>query len=83
MGPRQVTMAELDPGVMAAVREHMPSVCEGALDSLEGPRHRIVVGDALKYLEQQAQLVRRGHSGVLASWLNRLASWGSAGTSHR
>ena len=55
-------MAELDPGVMAAVREHMPSVCEGALDTLEGPHHRIVVGDALKYLEQQAQLVRRGHT---------------------
>ena len=37
---------------MTAVARHMPAVAGGVLDSLGGPHHDIIVGDAVKHLEK-------------------------------
>ena len=65
----QVTMVELDEGVMEAVRVFMPSVAEGVLDNYKGERSKvgrghqallqIIVGDAVKYLEDSRRQGRQ------------------------
>ena len=66
----QVTMVELDEGVMEAVRVYMPSVAEGVLDNYKGERSKvgpglhqavlqIIVGDAVKYLEDSRRQGRQ------------------------
>ena len=50
--PGHVTMVELDQAVMTAVATHMPAVAGGVLDILDGARHNIIVGDAVKHLER-------------------------------
>lgn len=49
--PTKVTMVELDDAVMRAVRTYMPKVAGGALDSYKGERSKVIVGDAVRYLE--------------------------------
>jgi len=56
--PKKVTMVELDKTVMEAVREHMPSVAGGALDC-KGERSKVIVGDAIKYLEDSRRQGRQ------------------------
>lgn len=57
--PTKVTMVELDEAVMRAVREHMPSVAGGALDCYKGERSKVIVGDAIRYLEDSRRQGRQ------------------------
>lgn len=51
--PKFVTMIDIDEMVMDACNEFMPSVCGPYLrkDNREGPTHKIIVGDAVAFLE--------------------------------
>lgn len=42
-----VTMVEIDPGVIAACRRHLPAICG---DAFEDPRLNVVVDDGAKYV---------------------------------
>jgi len=46
---RQVTMIDIDGDVVAACREHLPEMHQGAFDD---PRLEVVIADALDYLDQ-------------------------------
>lgn len=48
-GVQRVVMVDIDGEVVEACREHLPQMHQGAFDD---PRHELVVGDALAYLEQ-------------------------------
>ena len=45
----QVTMCELDPGVIAVAKEHFFAVHRGAFDN---PKLRVVVGDGMKFIRE-------------------------------
>ncbi|TRY80669.1 hypothetical protein TCAL_15518, partial [Tigriopus californicus] len=51
--PKFVTMIDIDEMVMEACNEFMPTVCGPYLrkDNREGPTHKIIVGDAVAFLE--------------------------------
>lgn len=55
--PKMVTMIEIDEVVMDAVNEHMPDVCGPYLrrDNRKGPRHNIIVGDAVAFIKEQIE----------------------------
>ncbi|XP_048577884.1 spermine synthase isoform X2 [Nematostella vectensis] len=48
--PRFITMVEIDQLVINAARKHLPGICGSTLGSLEGPTHKIIVGDCIAYL---------------------------------
>ena len=52
-GPAFVTMVDIDVCVMDAVAQYMRSVCGPYLDrdNREGPRHKLIVGDAVQFLK--------------------------------
>lgn len=47
--PKFVTMAEIDPVVIAACRDHLKP-CGEVLKSLEGPNYRIIIDDCMRVL---------------------------------
>lgn len=51
--PAFVTMVDIDEMVMSACNQFMPNVCGTFLDkkNWEGPRHKIIAGDAIQYLK--------------------------------
>lgn len=49
-GMEQVVLAELDEGVIAACREHLPTIHRGVFDD---PRLELAIGDGRAYVEQE------------------------------
>ncbi|XP_064622036.1 spermine synthase-like isoform X2 [Lineus longissimus] len=49
--PNMVVMCEIDEEVIAASRKYMRKACGTSLDTMEGPHHKIIVGDGLKVLK--------------------------------
>jgi len=53
--PAYVTLVDLDPAVVEACVKHMPSVCGPYLKQKNDKRHRVVIGDAVQFLESAAK----------------------------
>lgn len=49
--PSFVTMVDIDEAVIRGCKEHMKSVCGDVLEKMEGDKFKIIVDDALKWLE--------------------------------
>lgn len=49
--PKFVTMIDIDNVVMEACRKHMRSVCGDCMDNYDGSNYKIIVGDAIAYME--------------------------------
>nr|CAG4640937.1 EOG090X07PL [Eulimnadia texana] len=48
--PNMVTMVEIDETVIQSCRQHLRAACGSALDSYEGPNHKIIIGDCMEQL---------------------------------
>ncbi|PAA54944.1 hypothetical protein BOX15_Mlig000842g2 [Macrostomum lignano] len=53
--PRMVTMVEIDSEVVQLCAKYMRGACEDALDTLEGPNKKIIIGDCLDHLHECIQ----------------------------
>uniref|UniRef100_A0A1I8IPL5 PABS domain-containing protein n=1 Tax=Macrostomum lignano TaxID=282301 RepID=A0A1I8IPL5_9PLAT len=53
--PRMVTMVEIDSTVVQLCAKYMRGACEDALDTLEGPNKKIIIGDCLDHLHECIQ----------------------------
>jgi len=49
--PSFVTMVDIDEAVIRGCKEHMKSVCGDVLEKMEGDKFKIIVDDALKWLD--------------------------------
>ena len=65
----QVTMVELDEGVMEAVRVFMPSVAEGVLDNYKGERSKVGRGHQRVLVREGKERERRRMAAAMASFL--------------